>query len=103
MDETLVEEIVLRYRAIVPMTTLGDHLLFMKVLHAHMTHPLQLDALLIATDEDLVHDVEGIAQHFDTNAGVYRELFWPRSAVANATIQATSRSRPVPPKARPTV
>lgn len=26
-----------------------------------------------------------------------------RSAVANATIQATSRSRPVPPKARPTV
>jgi hypothetical protein len=80
MDETLVEEIVLRYRAIVPMTTLGDHLLFMKVLHAHMTHPLQLDALLIATDEDLVHDVEGIAHHFDTNAGVYRELFWPRYA-----------------------
>lgn len=80
IDETLVEEIVLRYRAIVPMTTLGDHLLFMKVLRAHMTHPLQLDALLIATDEDLVHDVEGIAHHFDTNAGAYRELFWPRYA-----------------------
>lgn len=80
MDETLVEEIVLRYRAIVPMTTLGDHLLFMKVLHAHMTHPLQLDALLIATDEDLVHDVEGIAHHFDPQTGSYGGAFWPRYA-----------------------
>ena len=80
MDETLVKEIVMRYRAIVPMTTLGDHLLFMKVLHAHMAHPLQLDALMIATDDDIVHDVEGIARHFNTNAGVYCELFWPRYA-----------------------
>lgn len=82
MEETLIEEIVLRYRRLVPMTTHGEHLLFMKVQHAHMMHPLQLDALLIATDEDLVHDVEGIAEHFDTAAGVYRELFWPRYATA---------------------
>lgn len=104
MDETLVEEIVLRYRAIVPMTTLGDHLLFMKVLHAHMTHPLQLDALLIATDEDLVHDVEGITQHFDTNAAFIASCFGRatlRIAGANATIQATSRSRPTPPARGP--
>lgn len=82
MEETLIEEIVLRYRRLVPMTTHGEHLLFMKVQHAHMMHPLQLDALLIATDEDLVHDVEGIAEHYDTAAGVYRELFWPRYAAA---------------------
>lgn len=80
MDETLVEEIVLRYRALVPTTAHGEHLLFMKVLHAHMNHPLQLDALLIATDEDLIHDVEGVAEHFDTASGQFRALFWPRYA-----------------------
>lgn len=80
MDETLVEEIVMRYRALVPTTAHGEHLLFMKVLHAHMNHPLQLDALLIATDEDLIHDVEGVAEHFDTASGQFRALFWPRYA-----------------------
>lgn len=80
MDETLVEEIVLRYRAIVPMTTLGDHLLFMtsKVLRTTSTRMRVF-----------------IASCFGRAT--------LRSAVANATMRATSRSRPVPPKARPTV
>lgn len=80
MDETLIEEIVLRYLRLVRVSAHGDHLLFMKILCAHESHPLQLETLLIATDEDLIHDVEGIGAYFDTVTGQYRALFWPRYA-----------------------
>lgn len=80
MDEVIIIEIVARYRDLVPSCPHTDQMLYLTVLCAHDHHPLDLEMLLIATDEGLIHDVRGIHEHFDTETGKYRGQFWPRYA-----------------------
>lgn len=81
LDETVIERIVIRYRTRAPAPHAKDgQLLFMHLCAAHAEIPLDLPMLLIATDEDLLHDVSGIAEHFDTQELIYRNCFWPRYA-----------------------
>lgn len=76
----IIEQIVFRYISLAPDSGQGEHMLFMTLEFAHEQHPLMLDALLIATEEDFLHDVGGIAKNFNRNTGNYNACFWPRYA-----------------------
>ncbi|WPD58303.1 hypothetical protein [Pseudomonas phage PIP] len=92
-------EVVLRYRAIVPIISLGGHLLFMEVLHAHMVHPLQLDSLLVAVMEILVRRCEYCAT-LRYGCGLSPDYLarYAAQCGGNATMQITSRSQSIPPE-----
>lgn len=58
----------------------GDHILFMHLCAAQDAHPMNLEMLIIASDDILVEEVSGIAEHFDPQTGSYSGAFWPRYA-----------------------
>lgn len=76
----IIEQIVSRYILLAPESGYGEHVLFMTLEFAHERHPLMLEALLIAAEEDFLHDVGGIAKNFDRSNCEYTALFWPRYA-----------------------
>ena len=82
MDETIIEQIVMRYRGLALGDEYGDHILFMWLSFAHDRVPFDLAGLLIATDEDLLHDVAGVAKNFHLESGAYKNGFWPRYAAS---------------------
>ena len=58
----------------------GDHILFMHLCAAQDAHPMNLEMLIIASDDILLEEVSGIAEHFDPQTGSYSGAFWPRYA-----------------------
>lgn len=80
MDNAIIRELVSRYKRLTPNTVYSNHFLVMKIVCAHNAKPLKLEMLLISTDSDLIHDIEGIIEHFNTNTKQYESLFWPRYA-----------------------
>ncbi len=58
---------------------LGAIMVELATVHTHVV-PLDLDALLAAPDEDLIHDVLGIHYHLDGGPPTLKDAFLPRCA-----------------------
>jgi len=50
----------------------------MDLVAVNKTSPLDLDGLLLSSEEDLLHDVFGIATHLDRSTGTLMDCFVPR-------------------------